>query len=241
MGKMSRSAAVTTDDPVTPSFSLTLSYEAINLLAVDPQRLLLMNFMAGAAAESREIRITAQQPGHPLNHLQAAADRPELTAKVRAIEKGKEYGVTLRSSGAFKAGEFIQGNITLKTGFPGQPEIIIPYSGKILGRVRASPEALQFGVVSRELLRATPEAYDLKVLLDNPGGGGAKFSLGKIESSDKNVKFTRITPVLDGQRYDLHFRVSAEAPAGPLEGKFTIHTSDPMARTFELPFSGQVE
>ena len=238
---MSRAATVTTDDPVTPSFSLTLSYEGINLLAVDPQRLLLMNFMAGDRAESREMRVTAQQPDHPLNRLEAATDRPELTATVRTIEKGREYGVTIHSSGAFKAGEFIQGNITLKTGFPEQPEINIPYSGKILGRVRANPEALQFGVISRETLRKTPEAYDLTVLLDNPGGGGAKFKVGKIESSDKSVKFISQKPVLEGQRYELRFRVSPDVATGPLAGKFTLQTSDPVVKTFALPFDGRVE
>jgi hypothetical protein len=238
---VSRSAAVTTDDSTSPAFNLTLSYEAINLLTVDPQRLVLMNFMAGVPSDSREIRVTAQQATHPLNRLEATADRPELTVTVRPVEPGKEFGVTVHASGAFKAGEFIQGNITLKTGFPEQPEIMVPYSGKILGRVRANPEQLQFGVVSRELLRKTPEAYDLSVLLDNPGGGGAKFKLGKIASSDPNVKFTGMKAVLEGQRYELRFRVSADAPAGPLSGTFTIQTSDPQVKSFELPFNGQVE
>jgi hypothetical protein len=62
MGKVTRSASVTTDDPANAAFSLTLSYEAINLLTVDPPRLVLMNFMAGVPSDSREIRVTAQQP-----------------------------------------------------------------------------------------------------------------------------------------------------------------------------------
>jgi hypothetical protein len=61
--------------------------------------------------------------------------------------------VTVHASGAFKAGDSSRAISQLKTGFPEQPEILVPYSGKILGRVRANPEVLQFGVVSRELLR----------------------------------------------------------------------------------------
>lgn len=241
MGKFTGHADVITDDAQTPSLDLSLSYRGIVLLAVEPERMPLHKLVVGIPGEGPEVRLTAVNPARPLVIEKAVSDRPELAAVVRLIEPDRMYGVSLHYTGTLKAGESVSGVVKVTTGYPEQPEVVIPYNGIILNRVRLIPETLDFGTIKRLELRNTPGMIEQSVVVDNPGGQGAKFKLGEIEIPEGVLYKIETVTLLEGQRYVLKFRVNSSLPAGPISGRIRIHTNDPVLKVVDLPVTGTFE
>jgi hypothetical protein len=239
-GSFTRNASVTTDDPVNPVISLMLKYEAVQRVRADPERLLITNFVAGAPADSREVTITALAGSPSLEIREVLTDRPDLTATLRTVEKGKQFAFVLHTKGEFISGEELQGSIRLKTNYQDQTEVVVPYTAHVIGRVRVSPPALQFGSVQRAGLKQNPASRDLALEIDNPGGGGARFTLGDIRTDPRQLSVVEVKPLADGRRYSVKFRLNPELPAGSFAGTAAIATSDAKMKLLEVAFSGQM-
>lgn len=240
-GSYTRNATVTTDDPANPGISLILKYEAVLRVRAEPDHLVIANFVSGAPTDSREVTITATRGSPNLEIRETSTDRSDLSATLRTLEQGRQYAVSLHSDGSFTSGEEIQGNIRLKTNYEDQSQIIIPYSAHIISRVRVSPQALQFGSVQRAGLVQDPASRDLALEVDNPGGGGAPFTLGRIQSDDKLLRVIEVKPLPGGRKYSVRFRLNPGLPAGPFSGTVSIATSDAKMKRLEVAVSGQID
>ncbi len=229
------------DDPAQPSVDISIQFSSHPLVHLSNDRLFAPAIVTGQKFRLAPVRLESTNPARPLGKPAAVSDRPDLKPVLREIKKGLLYELSAEYSGKDAPGSHLNGNITVTTGFTEQPEIKVGYTLVIIDRVRATPAAIQFGLVSRNDLASRPEAFARTIQIDYPGGDGRKLAIKKISADSPALTWTPNLPSAKSAHSDFTLRLSPEAPVGEFRATLLIQTGDSKMPLLKIPVSATIQ
>ncbi|WP_243372616.1 DUF1573 domain-containing protein [Geotalea sp. SG265] len=127
-GKVTKSIALETNDPKTPSYTLTLNGNIIEEIQITPRQVSLGQIKVGSSARSMVTLIN--RGNRPLSILSAKAQIPQITAEVSKKQLRTGEAATIEITATPRATDrILSGYLTITTDSPRKSEIIIPVYG----------------------------------------------------------------------------------------------------------------
>ncbi len=218
-GKLTKTATVTSNDPTTPSTSVTLSCFVKEYISIKPgNRINLIGYEGDAL--SQKLTISAIE-GQEFDVTEVKSDLTDkIKYKLETVKKGKEY--TLDVANISKEEGVLRGQIELKTTSKMKPVLLFPVFVKIQSEVEVKPSSLYFGKIdingpinpemltkSVVLNKARGDALEIKKVKES-----SKWITTKTETNEKGVQYT-IVITLDKDKL----------PKGKLDEKIEIKTN----------------
>ena len=229
------------DDPAQSSVDISIQFSSHPLVKLSSDRLFAPAIVTGQNFRLPPVRLEAVNPQRPLGKPAAVSDRPDLKPVLTEIKKGLLYDLSAEYSGKDAPGSHLNGNITVTTGLTEQPEIKVGYMLVIIDRVRATPAAIQFGIVSKSDLAARPAAFARTLQIDYPGGNGRKLAIKKISADSPSLNWETAQPSTPIDRYSIILRLNPDAPAGEFRATLLIQTGDGKMPLLKIPVSATIQ
>jgi hypothetical protein len=240
-GNATKTVTVNTNDPSQPSLTLTFTVNVTREVDYQPSS---AYFYAVRKGQTRSVTIhVLGRPGTTLKVLGAEARHKKvgvvLSPLTQSEDPAKPSPSRDRRGAALEVtvppdlpyGAFTD-EIVVKTSHPKKPEIIIPVSGKVVGRVQLSPDDLVFPNLT------TP--VTVVVLVDPPQG----FAVRGVSTEKKLVKPWVQRERQPGGAADL-FRIvvtppkPGKVPVGEFQDTLIVKTNDPEQPEVTLPLRGR--
>jgi hypothetical protein len=253
MGEVSKSAAVTTNDPANPNFTLLLRAhfkpaDNANPMASTPNYTPGIGKRVGVFSVAPSDRWTTStirgqasavtmylynNDSKPLLIKQMIAGGTDFTATMQTIENGKRFQVNVATNPALKPGQYHQ---TLKfiTDSKETPEINVELEATVYAQIFATPTSITLPVIPLEADPATltlPSIYVRKIR-----EGGLKIKT--VYTSLPFLKLS-VTGQVEGQVYKIDMRFDKQyVQKGVFKGTIHIETNDPDLPVIEVPIQG---
>lgn len=129
-GKITKTITVETNDPATPTITLTLRGTIREELVVSPRQLNLGLIKVGG---SKEVQLTVENHGErPVKIVSVTTPMPQVkvVAKRTALKPGESSVVTVTVTPR-NEDRFLSGYLAIGTDIPGRPEISVPLYGSV--------------------------------------------------------------------------------------------------------------
>ncbi|AJE02722.1 DUF1573 domain-containing protein [Geobacter pickeringii] len=129
-GKITKTITVETNDPATPSFTLTVKGTIREELVVSPRQLNLGVIKVGG---SKEVQLTVENHGErPVKIVSVTTPMPQVKAAARrtALKPGENATITVTVTPR-NEDRFLSGYLAIGTDIPGRPEISVPLYGSV--------------------------------------------------------------------------------------------------------------
>lgn len=129
-GKVTKTVTVESNDPATPTTTLTVKGTIIEELVVTPRQLNLGQIKAGS---SKEISLALENHGdRTIKILSVTSPAPQVkaTAKKHSLKPGDKTLVAVTIT-ARPEDRFLSGFLIIATDVPGKPEITVPLYGSV--------------------------------------------------------------------------------------------------------------
>ena len=195
-GKLTKTATVASNDPNTPSTSITLSCLIREYISIKPgNRINLMGYEGDEL--SQKLTISAME-GQEFDITEVKTD---LTNKIRykleTVTRGKEY--TLDVSSISKEEGMVRGQIELITTSRKKPSLVLPVFVRIQGEVEVKPASLYFGKIDTSAGPITPDNLTRSVVIKKARGEELEIKkvkesrnwiATKTEANEKGVQYT---------------------------------------------------
>ncbi len=250
-GEVSKSATVTTNDPVLGTFYLTLRAHfkptetaagAINKVAgygkisgafsVSPNDRWITSAITGTAPATKLYLFNNEKD--PVHIKQVEAGGSSFKVTVTPIEDGKRYEVSVSTDPALKPGQYSQ-KVRIVTDHPTRQDVILHLDVTVFAKVFATPNAVTLGQLSLNSDLANinlPLIYVRKVR-------EAGLQLKSVNSTLPFIKVEVKTEV-EGQFYTLRitFDKSKITEAGSYKGEIEVSTNDAEVPVIKIPVQG---
>lgn len=252
-GETQKVATVTTNDPLQPSFGITLHmfFKApahppdLGTHTMTPTPITKVgHFMVSpgnewttAAVRGTSISGTLQilnQGDKPARVTNVAPGGTSFGLNLRTVEEGKSYALVITTSPDLKAGQYKQ-TARLTTDDKDAPEIPIELAVTIYPLVVAAPMKIHLSDLSLE-----PGARQIQVptiYLNKVHGDGLA-----VKSVTTDLPFLVIEPKaeVEGRRYTIHLSVDRSKLPGPgvFKGKVHVVTNDEEVPTLDITIDG---
>jgi len=250
-GEVSKQATVTTNDPKLGSFSLTLKgYFRMDpvpgatgipaAVAIPPAAKKIGPFRAVPDDQLVTAAIRGSSVTNSINFINQAVKPVHVTrvvpggdtfsVKLRTVDEGKQYYLSVTSNPDLKAGKYNQ-TVTLYTDSAETPEIPVKLELNVFALVIATPNTINLprfplsGDVSKMFV---PVVYVRKIR-----DGGLK-----VNSVSSSLPFLKVdvTKQVEGEQYTLHLTLDKsqiQAP-GEFHGKIRVETNDAETPVLEI-------
>lgn len=241
-GPITKTAAVTTNDPERPNFDLTIQFNAIDgeprghavgPFIISPESRAIASAVVGSQAH---MMLTVYSTGEkPPKITGVKSEGKFFTLTLEPSSDGSRYLVRAASAEKLAAGRYSE-PAKLLTDSKEHPEIDLTFEAVIEPPLRMSPQNIRFDrVVSQD--GEAPRAS--KFVFINQAGGPAL----EIKKVDSTLPF--LTAALEstnpGKTYILRVKFTGAPPPGRHEGKITLATNIPSQPTLEVKVSVGVE
>ena len=216
---MTKTATVTSNDPNTPSTSVTLSCLIKEYISIKPgNRINLIGYEGDAL--SQKLTITAME-GQEFDITEVKTDLTDkIKYKLETVQKGKEY--TLDVANISKEEGVIRGQLELKTTSQKKPSLVFPVFVKIQSEVEVKPSSLYFGKIDTAG-PIDPESLTKSVVLNKARGDALEIK--KVKESSKWIK-TKTETNEKGVQYTVVITLDKDKlPKGKLDEKIEIKTN----------------
>ena len=217
---MTKTAVVTSNDPNTPSTSVTLSCFVKDYISIKPNNRFNLTGYEGDEL-NQKLTITATE-GQEFDITEVKTDLTDkIKYKLETVQKGKEY--TLEVTSLTKEEGFARGQIEMKTTSQKKPSIIFPVFVKIQSEVEVKPASLYFGKIDTGSGPVNPEILTKSVVLRMARGNdldikkvseSGNWIKAKTETNEKGVQYT-VVITLDKNKL----------PKGKFDEKIEIKTN----------------
>ena len=217
---MSKTAAVTSNDPNNPNTSITLSCFVKEFITVKPSaRINIVGYEGDQL--SQKLTITATE-GQEFEIAEVKTDLTDkLSYKVETVQKGKEYNLEVTSLS--KAEGFVRGQIEMITTSQKKPSIILPVFVKIQSEVGVTPASLYFGKIDTAGGPVNPESLSKSVVIKLARGND--LDIKKVSESNKWIK-TETKTDEKGVQYTVVITLDKnKMPKGKFDEKVEIKTN----------------
>ena len=255
-GEMAKSAAVATNDPVSPRFNLILrayfkgdrptppaaapkpanapvaEVKPPGPFTISPNDRWVTAAVKGSGTMTK-MYLRAREDGS-VRVKKAVVAGNEFTAEVLAIEEGKRYELTISTNPALKPGTYYQ-TLHLLTDDSKVPEMEIPLELKVVPLVFISPANIllpRMPVAGENNIGTLPFIYVRKI---RDGG----LEVKKVSSTLPFIK-PEVSIEAEGQAYKITLKVdkSKITSPGEFKGMIRVETNDPETPAAEIPIKG---
>jgi hypothetical protein len=235
-GPIAKDVTVLTNDPSNPLFTLTIKGEVQPWVDAQPGYFRFVHVVGEPAPTGTQTVWSSDLPGleitaaeSPLPHLSLAV-RPATEQERDPLGRGRQWAVVATLASDAPAGP-LQGEVTLRTNHPRQPELVLPVAGFVKGVVQVSPPIADFGsFVASEPRRGS-------VIVTNHGSAPVAI-LGA--ETDVPGLTAQVAEREKGKRFDVNLVVAAGVAPGKIAGTLRVRTSSPQVPLLEVPVRGEV-
>lgn len=198
-------------------------------------------FVATKQGESKNASVEIiNHEQEPLEILRVENPSTRFTTELETVEAGERYRLHLTLDGNGSAGK-ASDTITLVTQSEKHPFLEVKANTWIKDRVYTFPDSLEFGQISGQYLKTSPQmASYLSQTLMVYQLGGKDFQIG----AQTDIPFLNLAPERSkfGDRYQIEITVIPEKlKRGPVEGSITVVTNDPEFPQLTIPVKAFVQ
>lgn len=225
-GKVTKSITVKSNDPVSPSYTLTISGEIAEIISVSPKRI---NFGSVYIGGETNNTVTVTSDSH-FEIEKITPSRTFLQASIKA-EDENGYTINITSKENHEIGRF-SGVISLETDNTLQPKVKIPLFGEITGDITTYPKKLYYGNVKKGnektqkvFIKFNKEHMAISGIKITPDFLSAKI----VENYKKN-----------SAQFLIEVKLQKNAAVGKLKGLLEINTDSKVQPIIKVPIIGEV-
>jgi hypothetical protein len=230
-GATSKTVTIHTNAPDSVT---TVVVKATVKMEVDVPRSVQFGNVERDKPVEQTIDVTAEK-GLPFQVVKVESDAPYITASFSPATsketEGPKYKVKVTLSPDAPPGT-VNNRLRIYTNMEKKPVIEVPVYAKVMGRLRISPESINFGSF------APGAAQEVVVTLSAPDNHPIQVT--SVKSSSPDVIATLKT-LADGKSYEVHCNVADAKQTGRISSKLIIETSDPTEARREVLMVGFVK
>ena len=221
-GPIDLEAKLSSNDPVRPKFTFTLSGSIDPVIEVAP---IWGGFISLYADEKKE------QTLHIINHEQqplkissVEKQGTHFTASLKEVQSGKSYDLTITVPAGTPPGHYEEA-LLLHTNHPKFPEVPVGINVLVMRDVHAFPESVDLKGIDLSILNQNPKLIDNlfeNVIVENRRGD---FEIKSIQTDVPFLKITQAPPSGRSSRFKLDIQVLKEKLApGKISGSIRVAT-----------------
>ena len=221
-GELSKTITVSSNDPVTPNFVLTLTGSVTAPIMYEPR---MFNFgkVVGKTPEPQTIVLRSTKDAFKVTN--ATCSEPSIAITYNSIEEGKACEVTATMNSLPAAGT-LNAVVTLDTDHPRRPKLVISAFADVTGPLDVSPRTIVFR-------QSDDPAQKITQVVKIAPGSVTSFEVTEVVSPDDRIK-TELMP-RDNSMYLI--KVMDLPCDGSLDGKeLIVKTSAAEMPEVRIPF-----
>ncbi len=227
-GNIRKTVTVTTNDPETPGYVLTIKANVLEEVVAEPRQLFFEPVKQGQS-------VTMKVEIKPVTDLELKIKRVRAASRVLKLRYNKKDGEDAYILEVFTRkdaplGRFA-GDIQVFTNSKKQGVLVIPFFGEIISDVSVFPAKVSYGVVrkGKEAMRQILITVHKKDV--------------KLKGFDVEPDYLSLHLIPDANNYfhRLEITVGKDVPAGRIEGKLKIHTTSKDQPLLTVPIYGVVK
>ena len=222
-GPIDLEAKLSSNDPVRPKFTFTLSGSIDPVIEVAP---IWGGFISLYADEKKE------QTLHIINHEQqplkissVEKQGTHFTASLKEVQSGKSYDLTITVPAGTPPGHYEEA-LLLHTNHPKFSEVPVGINVLVMRDVHAFPESVDLKGIDLSILNQNPKLIDNlfeNVIVENRRGD---FEIKSIQTDVPFLKITQAPPSGRSSRFKLDIQVLKEKLApGKISGSIRVATN----------------
>ena len=228
-GNIKKSITVSSNDPDTPKYRLTIFGEIIKDLIIKPEHIDFGSVCTGEKT-SKTVSIKSQtEPDFKIKKITPST--PFVDAKIVGEENG-EYLIKIALKHNSEIGSF-SGGIYLETNSQIESKVNIPFFGEIAGDISTYPKKIYYGSVVKG--KELSQKLYVKVNKSN-------IEILEIKTSPDYIS-TRIIEKKEGEspHYLIEVILHPEATIGNIGGLLELHTNSKTQPVTRISILGKIE
>lgn len=245
-GPIAKQVTLETNDPVTPTATLTIHAIVKPYVEAYPAGFVRYNILQGDAETQSLTLYSEEEAPFEITKIEVPGEWVKATwAKIenpadRAQEVGKtgqnQYKVNITVGGPDAKLGPLADKVKIITNSTHQPEYLVSLSGVIRPPFRVEPTAMNFGEVAFNDSAATRTIVVRSNDLKTP----ERFQVTKVESSLPAVA-ANVKPTANKGEYEVTLQVAKDAKAGDVEGNVKIYTNNDVNPIVTVPVKATVK
>jgi hypothetical protein len=225
------------NDPAVPRVDIDLHGEVMPAIEFVPRPALYLSQFAGETQSGSIILKSNQDEPLQIEGLRASSDRFE--SRIETIEPDRSFKLVVSTRPDLKPGRY-RDQLWIATSDSGHPELHIEVNILVKPDLFVTPDAVDFGTISRSHLIGRPEALGLlrqSVVIRRRQGTMRVTSA----SADLSALDLTISPDGSAEGFLLEVGMRPEKlEAGSVLGSIRIETDDPAHPELTIPVRGEV-
>lgn len=229
-------ATFKTNDPATPLLRVSVGIEVKAFVQSTPgfaryvtvqgerEGTIAQTLLSPDGSDFRVTGVDAPYPALKTSFREARADEREPDVP------GPQWRVESTLDASAPVGD-LSGLLTIHVDHPRQKRVIVPVSGFMRPILAVTPPTASLGDVDAGQLREV--TFFVKNFAEQP------FAITAAVSDVAGIR-ADVVPIEEGRTWTLRVTVRPETPAGELNGRIELKTSNPKLPVFRLPLSGRV-
>jgi hypothetical protein len=217
-GAMQKTVTVTTNDPTTPNYVLTISGRV-----AQPFRPTVTELNFGSVKKGQEVppKTFDILTNSSQSIVDIKTDKPEVKASYELLplsEKQQGYRITVKLEGDLGVGQ-IRSTISITTTVPAQKTIAIPVLAIVEGEIDVTPRTFSWAKV--KVAEAPTKVVELKK------SGKADLKIENVTVKPEGAFTAKVEEAEAGKHYRIVLSVAPDAKPGFSRGTMTIKTNCP--------------
>ncbi|MBT3878348.1 MAG: DUF1573 domain-containing protein [Candidatus Scalindua sp.] len=228
-GNIKKSITVSSNDPDTPKYRLTIFGEIIKDLIIKPEHIDFGSVSTGEKI-SKTVSIKSQtEPDFKIKKI--TPSKPFIDAKIVAVKNG-EYIIEITLNRNSVIGR-LSGGIYLETNSQIESKVNIPFFGEIAGDISTYPKKIYFGSVVKG--KELSQKIYVKANKSN-------IEILKIKTFPDYIS-TRIIEKKESEKphYLIEVKLDSEAAIGNIGGVLELHTNSEIQPVTLIRIIGEIE
>jgi hypothetical protein len=226
-GTISKTITVTTNDPVTPSYVLTISGKVTQPFRPAVTELNFGTLKKTAKVEPKTFEVLTNSSQ---SIVEIKTDNPQVTATYELLpveQKKQGYLITVKIDGTLPVGQ-LRSIVSIGTTVASQKTIAIPVLATVEGEVNVKPRTFNWGKVKRG------DAGTKIVEIEKKGD--ADLKLESVQVKPEGAFTATVEEVKPGQSYRIVLGIAKDAKDGYSRGTVNVKTNCPGETDLQIYF-----
>jgi hypothetical protein len=217
-GILSKTVSVITNDPVTPTYTMTITGKVALPFRPSVTELNFGAVKKGAAIPPKTFDVLTSGSQ---SFVDIKTDSEQVKASYEPLppeEKKQGYRVTVRVEGALPVGQ-LRSLVSIGTTVASQKTLTVPVLAQVEGEIRVKPRTFNFGKVKRG--DSTTHAVEIEK------SGNPDLKIESVTVKPEGAFTATLEEVKPGQAYKIVLGIAPEAKDGYSRGTVTVRTNCP--------------